>query len=118
MRVQHPAGAIKGTRPAAQEQREYPDLPRSDRYGRVTGRSWVAEAQGVHLLSREDDHDSALLAPPLAPPGTIEAWPRVGVTSALDVPWQFWLAGDPTVSTYRRHTPRRRETAPRGRSGG
>lgn len=38
----------------------------------------------------------------------IESGPRVGVTSAHDVPWRFWISGDPTVSTYRRHTPRRR----------
>jgi DNA-3-methyladenine glycosylase len=25
------------------------------------------------------------------------------VTGAHDVPWRFWLAGDPTVSAYRRH---------------
>ncbi|GIF08120.1 DNA-3-methyladenine glycosylase [Actinoplanes siamensis] len=37
--------------------------------------------------------------------GRIEAGPRVGVTSAHDVPWRFWFAGDPTVSAYRRHTP-------------
>jgi DNA-3-methyladenine glycosylase len=34
--------------------------------------------------------------------------PRVGVTGAHDVPWRFWQAGDPTVSTYRRHVPRTR----------
>jgi DNA-3-methyladenine glycosylase len=43
---------------------------------------------------------------PAAAPGPIEAGPRVGVTSAHDVPWRFWLAGDPTVSAYRRHQPR------------
>jgi DNA-3-methyladenine glycosylase len=36
----------------------------------------------------------------------IAAGPRVGVTGAHDVPWRFWQAGDPTVSTYRRHVPR------------
>jgi DNA-3-methyladenine glycosylase len=39
---------------------------------------------------------------------TIEAGPRVGVTSAHDVAWRFWIKGDPTVSAYRRHTPKRR----------
>ncbi len=34
--------------------------------------------------------------------------PRVGVTGAHDVPWRFWIPGDPTVSAYRRHTPRSR----------
>jgi DNA-3-methyladenine glycosylase len=42
----------------------------------------------------------------------------VGVTSALDVPWRFWIAGDPTVSAYRRHVPRTRETATKGRAAG
>jgi DNA-3-methyladenine glycosylase len=38
----------------------------------------------------------------------IEAGPRVGVSLAADIPWRFWLAGDPTVSPYRRAVPRRR----------
>jgi DNA-3-methyladenine glycosylase len=38
----------------------------------------------------------------------IEAGPRVGVSQAADIPWRFWLAGDPTVSPYRRAVPRRR----------
>jgi DNA-3-methyladenine glycosylase len=48
------------------------------------------------------------LRPPSTPvpPETIAAGPRVGVTGAHDVPWRFWIAGDPTVSTYRRHVPR------------
>jgi DNA-3-methyladenine glycosylase len=32
--------------------------------------------------------------------------PRVGVTGAHDRPWRFWIDGDPTVSTYRRHRSR------------
>jgi len=38
----------------------------------------------------------------------ISVGPRVGVTGAHDVPWRFWLMGDPTVSSYRRHTRRTR----------
>ncbi|MFI7282682.1 DNA-3-methyladenine glycosylase [Micromonospora chersina] len=50
------------------------------------------------------------LRPPLAPvpEAAVTAGPRVGVTGAHDVPWRFWIAGDPTVSTYRRHVPRTR----------
>jgi DNA-3-methyladenine glycosylase len=33
--------------------------------------------------------------------------PRVGVSSAADIPWRFWYDGDPTVSVYRAHVPRR-----------
>ncbi len=31
----------------------------------------------------------------------VEAGPRVGLRLAADRPWRFWLAGEPTVSTYR-----------------
>ena len=65
-----------------------------------------------------DGSGPATLTPPTGPPGPISAGPRVGVTSALDVPWRFWLTGDPTVSAYRRHVSRRRETAPRTSPGG
>ena len=43
-----------------------------------------------------------------AEPGAIEVGPRVGVSQAADIPWRFWLVGDPTVSPYRRAVPRRR----------
>jgi DNA-3-methyladenine glycosylase len=49
-----------------------------------------------------------LLSGEAVDPSLIAAGPRVGVTSALDVAWRFWIKGDPTVSAYRRHTPRRR----------
>jgi DNA-3-methyladenine glycosylase len=58
-----------------------------------------------------DGTGPATLTPPDAPVGSVEAGPRVGVTSAHDVPWRFWIAGDPTVSAYRRHAPRRRTPA-------
>lgn len=32
----------------------------------------------------------------------VAAGPRVGVSKAADVPWRFWVEGDPTVSAYRR----------------
>ncbi len=46
----------------------------------------------------------------------IATGPRVGVAAAAEHPWRFWLAGEPTVSTYRRHVPRRRPAGLR-RSG-
>jgi DNA-3-methyladenine glycosylase len=37
----------------------------------------------------------------------IATGPRVGVSSAAEIPWRFWYDGDPTVSVYRPHVPRR-----------
>jgi DNA-3-methyladenine glycosylase len=37
----------------------------------------------------------------------ISRGPRVGISVAADRPWRFWLTGDPTVSVYRAHVPRR-----------
>ncbi len=34
---------------------------------------------------------------------------RVGVAAGAQTPWRFWLDGDPTVSAYRAHVPRRRQ---------
>jgi DNA-3-methyladenine glycosylase len=48
----------------------------------------------------------------LIPPGTprrIVTGPRVGVSSAAEIPWRFWYEGDPTVSLYRAHVPRQRK---------
>jgi DNA-3-methyladenine glycosylase len=33
----------------------------------------------------------------------VQSGPRVGISTAADVPWRFWIDGDPTVSPYRRH---------------
>ncbi|MBO0818446.1 MAG: DNA-3-methyladenine glycosylase, partial [Actinobacteria bacterium] len=52
---------------------------------------------------------------------SISHGPRVGVSAAGDVPWRFWVTGDPTVSVYRAHAPRRARPNPvsaRARSDG
>jgi len=38
---------------------------------------------------------------------SIATGPRVGVSRAADIPWRFWLEGDPTVSVYRPAGPRK-----------
>ena len=43
---------------------------------------------------------------------SISRGPRVGVSAAGDVPWRFWVTGDPTVSAYRAHAPRRARPKP------
>ncbi|MET0467268.1 MAG: DNA-3-methyladenine glycosylase [Aeromicrobium sp.] len=74
----------------------------------------VALARGPGNLARAlgldlDDLGRDLLSPDgvrlgdvpeIAP--LITAGPRVGVSRAADVPWRFWITGDPTVSAYRR----------------
>lgn len=65
----------------------------------------LARALGLSLddLGTELLTDAGVrLGPPptVAPP--ITAGPRVGVSKAADVPWRFWVTGDPTVSAYRR----------------
>jgi DNA-3-methyladenine glycosylase len=43
--------------------------------------------------------------------------PRVGVSTGAEVPWRFWIDGDPTVSVYRAHVARKRgSTGDRRRS--
>lgn len=44
--------------------------------------------------------------------GVVEAGPRVGVTRDADLPWRFWVAGDPTVSVYRPAVKRVRRSGP------
>ncbi len=46
-------------------------------------------------------------------PALIRTGPRTGVSAGAETPWRFWIDGDPTVSPYRPHVPRRR-----GRTGG
>jgi len=71
-------------------------------------------ATGTSMM---DGTGPLLLEPPAEPvdPVLIAVGPRVGVAGAAELPWRFWLAGDPSVSSYRRHTPRRRspDSSPR-----
>ncbi|WP_255956057.1 DNA-3-methyladenine glycosylase [Streptomyces odontomachi] len=44
-------------------------------------------------------------------PDQVLSGPRTGVAGEGGVhPWRFWVDGDPTVSPYRPHTPRKRRT--------
>jgi DNA-3-methyladenine glycosylase len=36
----------------------------------------------------------------------IRTGPRVGIREAAEIPWRFWLDGDPTVSPYRPYVPK------------
>jgi DNA-3-methyladenine glycosylase len=60
-------------------------------------------------LTREqngvDVTDSAspvrVLAGPPVDPSSVRSGPRVGVATARELPWRFWIDGSPAVSTYR-----------------
>jgi DNA-3-methyladenine glycosylase len=92
----------RGRRPAARSDR---DLAR--------GPARLCAALKIDGLSNGEpllDGGPLLLEPPAetVPRRGIHAGPRVGVTGAHERLWRFWLGGDPTVSAYRRHEPRRR----------
>lgn len=67
----------------------------------------LAKALGITM----SDLGTNLLVPPgivvdrtpIAADEAIASGPRVGVRLAADRPWRFWIAGDSTVSAYRRH---------------
>jgi DNA-3-methyladenine glycosylase len=92
---------------------------------RTTARDDRALARGPALLCQALGIDASanghdLTAPPLtvnlaAMAATeVATGPRVGLRQAADRPWRFWVADDPTVSSYRPAAPRprRRPTNP------
>jgi DNA-3-methyladenine glycosylase len=90
-------------------QRRGPDGPDA---GLARGPARLAQVLAVDGLatgsSMLDGTGPLLLTPPPEPagPALIRSGPRVGVAGGHDIPWRFWLAGEPSVSVYRRHVPR------------
>jgi DNA-3-methyladenine glycosylase len=70
----------------------------------------LALGRDANATSVVDGTGPATVRPPAKPllSSEIAAGPRVGVTAAPEVPWRFWVAGDPSVSGYRRHVPKSR----------
>ncbi|WP_151082130.1 DNA-3-methyladenine glycosylase [Nocardioides cynanchi] len=82
----------RSRRPAARQDR---DLAR--------GPARLCQALGIAGEANGHDLTEAPLTLTLAtgPVREVLTGPRVGLRHASDRPWRFWVAGDPTVSTYR-----------------
>jgi DNA-3-methyladenine glycosylase len=65
------------------------------RLARILGLS--GEHTGLDLL----DAGSPVRLTALSPPVEYRTGPRVGVAAAAEHPWRFWLADDPSVSSFR-----------------
>jgi DNA-3-methyladenine glycosylase len=74
----------------------------------------LAVALGIDFrangTSMVDGTGPLTLFPPaeVVDPALVRAGPRVGVASAAEREWRFYLAGEKSVSAYRRHVPRNR----------
>lgn len=67
---------------------------------------------GADVCGAGETGELRILAGHPAVTGVIRTGPRTGVGGeGAAHPWRYWLDGDPTVSPYRPHQPRRRSTA-------
>jgi DNA-3-methyladenine glycosylase len=102
------AGAVVDGSEVARERRKWTGA--AAELARGPGRLAVALAVDgrINGSSMVDGSGPLLLSPPSVPiaPSLLKSGPRVGVAGAADVAWRFWLAGEPSVSAYRRHVPR------------
>ncbi|MGW0792237.1 DNA-3-methyladenine glycosylase [Streptomyces sp. NPDC002911] len=65
---------------------------------------------GVDVVDGPQRPLSVLRGTPVSP-DQVRSGPRTGVRGdGSHQPWRFWIDGDPTVSPYRAHAPRRRAT--------
>lgn len=106
-----PDGVASGALLRAGEVVEGLEPARVRRGDRVTDRNLargpgrLAQALGLTLTDGGADlfgHGSVRLVLDAYPVGEVASGPRVGVSLAADVPWRFWVAGDPYVSDYKR----------------
>jgi len=95
---------------------------------RPTARSVAELARGparlASLLGLGRDHNGVDVSDPVStvrlspgdpvPDAQVRSGPRVGVATAQERPWRFWVDGSPAVSTYRRGTRRSRSAAAGG----
>ncbi|MFE4613973.1 DNA-3-methyladenine glycosylase [Streptomyces niveus] len=76
----------------------------------ATGLAVDRALNGTDVCSGDDAPLSILMGTP-PPSDLVRNGPRTGVGGdGAPHPWRYWIDGDPTVSPYRAHTPRRRTT--------
>ena len=79
------------------------------------GPARLVVALGITLADGGTDLESGEVRLELAEhPRTYAAGPRTGVSGAggtAEYPWRFWVPGDPTVSPYKPHVPKKRGIA-------
>ncbi len=114
-----PEGRAAGCLLRAGEIVEGEELARARRGAAVASRDLargparLAVAMGIPLSDGGSDvfADPYLLEFPATPVAEYAVSPRTGVSGEGGThvfPWRFYLPGDPTVSPYRAHTPRKR----------
>ncbi|MCD6640928.1 MAG: DNA-3-methyladenine glycosylase [Nocardioides sp.] len=101
------AGEVVAGLDVARERRRHPrdrDLAR--------GPARLCEALGIDLSHNGADLRSpGLRLTPATTPASepaVHTGPRVGLRHGSELPWRFWRPGEPSVSTYRPASPRRR----------
>jgi DNA-3-methyladenine glycosylase len=88
--------------------------PRSSDRDLARGPARLCSALAIDLRHNRADLSAGDLTLELSEPvdpGAVQRGPRVGLREAADHPWRFWVRDEPTVSTYRPATPRRRRPA-------
>lgn len=82
----------------------------SSRRDLARGPARLCQALGIDLRHNGADlrRGPLTLTVPSTPALEVHTGPRVGLRKAADRPWRFWVPGEPTVSTYRPATARRR----------
>lgn len=75
------------------------------------GPARLCVALGITLADGGADLNSGRFRLELGEPVAYETGPRTGVSGdggSLDFPWRFWIPGEPSVSPYKAHQPKRR----------